>query len=222
MAWSGRLGWAEWVELVQRVLGAPRWQRVFCALLSVVWLCWLVDQFRGGRSPLGLVRAGLVWADAPTAWLDAVRGWLAAPHRGTVVGIAAWTGGALWAIAHRRAVLPAALGWLVVLTVADALGYPGASSRAVLAFVVVVGLLLLLSVPWRRRPVVRRARLLPRDVFLAAGRAAAIVVLIPLSAPLLALTTLSGPYLTRPPQPDPTGIPLPRRQDSTQRPTQRE
>ncbi|SHF41437.1 hypothetical protein [Streptoalloteichus hindustanus] len=220
MGWSGRrgrvepgrveLGWAEWIELARDARSAPRWQLAVAGLLSVLWLCWLVDQAGDARSPLGVLRAGLTWADLPGAWLDGTRAWLAAPHRRTVVGVAAWAAGVLWAATARRRVLPAVVGWVLLLTVADALGYQAAARSAGLGFAVVVGVLLALSVPLRRRPVVRRARLLPRDVFVAGARAAALTVLVPLSAPLLVVAAVCHPYLTRPPRRLPVRLPAPR------------
>ncbi|MCP2256678.1 hypothetical protein LX15_000361 [Streptoalloteichus tenebrarius] len=210
MGWSGRLGWSEWVELARAGRAAPRWQLVVAGVVSALWSCWMIDQVGAGRSPLGVLRAGLVWADLPADWLDQARAWLAAPHRRPVVDAAAWAVGGLWAATHRRRVLPAVVGWLVLLTVADALGYAVAARHAGFGFAVVVGVLLLLSVPLRRRPMGRGVRLYPKDVFVAAARAAALTILVPLSAPLLVVAALCDPYLTVPPRRLPVRLPLPR------------
>jgi hypothetical protein len=199
----------ELARLWGSVVTRPSWQLVLAVLVSAWTLAWIVGQAGPQRSPIGLLRDAVAWAGAPTGWLDAAIGWLADSRRHGLLGGLAVAGGLSWAATTERRQAPALLGWLAVMAAGQGIGYPGAVHRAVLAMACFVGLLLLLSLPWRRAVVVRRVVLLPRDVLRAGVVAAALTAVVPLLAPGIAVTRLCRPYVTRPPRPDPTRRPVP-------------
>ncbi|HEY8372161.1 MAG TPA: hypothetical protein VIL00_05405, partial [Pseudonocardiaceae bacterium] len=198
-------GWDEWLDLWRGLRGASRRRLWLVAAVSTWWWVWLIDQVgpgAGHRGPLGVPRAVLVWTgvDAPTP-LDPVLAWLHDPAYRQVGAWLAWGAGLAWAAGNRRGPLPTVAGWAAVLLAAESLGYSSATGRAAGCFALVVAVLFLASLPLRRRPVDRRKRLLPGDVLRTGTRAAALVVLVPLALPILAVTGVCRPYLTVPPRP---------------------
>jgi hypothetical protein len=192
----------ELARLWQAAVGRPRWQLWAAAAVSLWTLGWIFGQLATpASSPLGVVRAGLGWADVPTNWLDAVTGWLRAGRRRPLLGLLAVAGGLLWASTTERNQLPALLGWLAVMVAAEGVGYAGAVDRALLSLAAFIGLLLVLSVPGRRAFVSRRIVLMPRDVLNAGVTAATLSAVVPLLAPGIVVVRLCRPYVTRPPRP---------------------
>lgn len=195
-----------WSRLWATLTGRPRWQRIAATAVSLWWLLWLADRFGPSavkHTPIGVLHGLLGWAGVhgPTG-LDAVMAWLRDPgHRGFLTA-SAWLAGVCWAAASERTVLPTLLGWTVVLTASEGLGYDAVAPRAAGGFLAVVAVLLVLSWPLRRARVIRRARLLPTDVLLGAGKAAALCVLFIGYAAVRAVSLVCAPYLTRPPKPD--------------------
>lgn len=194
-----------WSRLWLAAVGRPWWQRLAATAVSLWWLLWVADRFGPGavrRTPLGVVHSLITWTGVhgPTR-LDGVIDWLHAPvHRGFLAA-AAWLAGACWAAARELTIAPAVLGWVVVLTASEGLGYDAAAARAGGGFAVVVLILLALSLPLRKRTVVRRARLLPMDVLLGAGKAAALCVLVVGFAVIRAVGLVCAPYLPLPSSP---------------------
>ncbi|GAA4018388.1 hypothetical protein GCM10022247_47400 [Allokutzneria multivorans] len=195
-----------WTALVAR----PRAQLLVAVPLSLWVLAWVCGQFvEGGAqwSPLDVVRSVTGRFGSPDPdWLAAVSAWLRDPvHRG-LLGWFAVAAGLLWAATSARAQAPALLGWFVLMVAGEGLGYSPAFGRAAVAFLGFVTLLAVLSTPNRGRMIVRRVRLLPKDVLRAGVLAAVLSLLVPLLAPGLALARLLRPYLTRPARPDPSRV----------------
>ncbi|MFB9909159.1 hypothetical protein [Allokutzneria oryzae] len=193
-----------WTALATR----PRSQLLVALPLSLWALVWVGGQFvEGGArwSPLDVVRSVTGRFGAPDpGWLAAVTAWLREPEHQQLLGWVAVCAGLLWAATSERAQVPALAGWLVLMVAGEGIGYGPAVLRAGCALVGFVTLLALLSVPNRGRMIVRRVRLLPRDVLRAGVMAAALSLMVPLLAPGLALARLLRPYLTRPARPDPS------------------
>jgi hypothetical protein len=202
-SWRGEYRWSRlWAVATSR----PLWQRTLAAAVSCWWLLWLFDQFRphGSRAtPLGVLRDVLLGLGArgPT-WLDFASVWLREPDHRALLTASAWLAGVLWAAGNQRTLLPTLLGWVMVLVSSEALTYDGAAQRALFGFLSVVLVFLVLSVPRRGRMVDRHFRLLPKDVLLAGGKAAALCVLVASYAAIRVVSLVCAPYLTTPPRRD--------------------
>lgn len=176
-------------------------------MLAVIVSAWalasVLGQLGGApTSPLGVLRAPVDWAGIPVAWLDAVREWVAG--RRDPLTYLAVVAGLLWAVTTERAQLPALVGWISVLVAVEAVGYPAAMRTALATMAIYIAALAVLALPGRRRMVVHRIALLPKDVLRTGATAVALSAVVPLIAPGLVLVGLVRPYVTRPPRPDPT------------------
>ncbi|WP_233576003.1 hypothetical protein [Saccharopolyspora rhizosphaerae] len=194
-------------RLVFVALDRPRWQQVVACCVSLWALAWIVGQFLApehGPSALGVLgelaaRVGLTgsgWAERVTETWQRSGGGLAI------------FGGLLWAATTERGQLPALLGWVAVMLGAERLGYRPAMLVAVAGMVGFI-LLLWISAQISQR-LLERPTLFPHDVLRAGVTAAALAAVVPLYAPMLFLSRLGTPYLTRGPRP----VPEQRRDDS--------
>lgn len=195
-----------WSRLWAAVRELPWWQRLAAVAVSLWWLLWVTDRFgprAANRTPLGVLHWLVAWAGfRPPTELDVVIDWLHDPRHHGFLAVAAWVAGVCWAAASERTIVPSVLGWTVVLTASEGLGYDAAAARAGGGFALLVAVLLLLSLPLRRATVIRRARLLPMDVLLGAGKAAGLCVLVVGFAVIRAVSLICAPYLTVPPRLD--------------------
>ncbi|MDI2031670.1 hypothetical protein QFW96_23785 [Saccharopolyspora sp. TS4A08] len=188
-------------------LDRPRWQQLVACCVSLWALAWIAGQFvdpDDAPSALGVLgdlaaRFGMTgggWAERVTeTW----------QHSG---GGLALFGGLLWAATTERGQLPALLGWVAVMLGAERLGYRPAMLAALAGM---VGFVLLL---WITAQLSRRfldgTTLYPNDVVRAGVTAAALAAVVPLYAPMLFLTRLGNPYLTKGPRP----VPAQRREET--------
>ncbi|MBB5923300.1 hypothetical protein FHR81_004367 [Actinoalloteichus hoggarensis] len=195
--------WQEFTLLVRHAANRPRWQRVQAVIISLWSGAWILGQIGPAASRLSpLDVPGRALETVGVDIRDALRSageFLADPQRHTLLLICAWGAGLLWAATTERAQYTALAGWLLVMLAAEGLGYHEAVYRAVLGLVGFIVLLYLCSLPRRRVPVDRRARLLPRDVLSAGATASALAGIVPLLALGMLAMRVCGPYLTRPP-----------------------
>ncbi|MEB3367862.1 hypothetical protein [Saccharopolyspora mangrovi] len=187
-------------RLVLVALDRPRWQQVVACCVSLWALAWIVGQFvapEHGPSALGVLgelaaRFGLTGG----GWAQRVaETW---QHSGGGLAI---FGGLLWAATTERGQLPALLGWVAVMLGAERLGYRPAMLVAVASMVGFVVLLWITAQISRR--FLERTTLFPSDVVRAGVTAAALAAVVPLYAPMLFLSRLGSPYLTKGPRPVP-------------------
>lgn len=171
------------------------------SLWTAGWILGQIGPPETRLSPLGVPGEVLAFFGLDVAQAVQTAGdFLAEPERRTVLLLCAWGAGVLWAATTERSQFPALLGWSSVMIAAEGLGYHEAVYRAILGMVGLIALLFLCSLPLRRVPVCRRARLLPRDVLSTGFTAAALSAVVPLLAVGLLVTRVCSPYLTRPPQ----------------------
>jgi hypothetical protein len=190
----------ELVRLWRCVIDRPKWELVLAMVTSTWTMAWIVGQAHPSRpSPLDLIADVMTWAGIPIDWLTATSAWFDRDARhGVLIGVAV-VAGLLWAATTERAQRPALAGWLAVLFAAEGLGYYPAVYLAVLTMIGFVVLLALLALPGKTPFAIDRIVLVPRDVVRAGATAAALAAMVPLLTPIMLLTRLLRPYVTRPP-----------------------
>ncbi|GAA2349603.1 hypothetical protein GCM10009854_29030 [Saccharopolyspora halophila] len=186
----------EVVRLCRVALQRPRWQQVVAFVVSSWTLAWILGHYVaavGAPTALGVLggfgsRVGFVdgrWADQlAVAW-----------HEGG--GALVVLGGLLWAATTERGQAPALLGWVAVMLGAERVGYRPAILFALATMIGFVAVL------WAAAQLARHfgfTTLLPPDVLRAGVTAAALSAVVPLFAPMLFLSRLGRPYLTRGPR----------------------
>ncbi|MFC7342096.1 hypothetical protein [Saccharopolyspora griseoalba] len=184
------------MRLCRVVLQRPRWQQFAAFVISLWTLAWITGHFLApveGPSAIDVLdRFGARFGVVGGPWAQQ----LAAAWREGGAALVV-LGGLLWAATTERGQTPALLGWVAVMLGAERLGYRPA---ILVALATMVGFVAVLWVAARLARRFGHGALLPPDVLRAGVTAAALSAVVPLFAPLLFLSRLGSPYLTKGPR----------------------